>query len=114
MKKLVIACFSIILFLGLGLSSSAYANKNQIAPKEKIEVNGNVEKGQQALGLPGAVKAAGKAATKGGKAAKSAWNNIGSPEKHMVTEAAQKAVGLGKVEKKSDEINEDSEYMFDK
>lgn len=107
MKKLVIACFSIILFLGLGLSSSAYANKNQIAPKEKIEVNGNVEKGQQALGLPGAVKAAGKAA-------KSAWNNIGSPEKHMVTEAAQKAVGLGKVEKKSDEINEDSEYMFDK
>ncbi len=32
----------------------------------------------------------------------------------MVTEAAQKAVGLGKVEKKSDEINEDSEYMFDK
>ncbi|PTK54581.1 hypothetical protein BUZ33_10695 [Staphylococcus haemolyticus] len=107
MKKILITCFSILLFLGIGLSSSAYANKDQIAPKEKIEVNGNVEKGQQALGLPGAVKAAGKAA-------KNAWNNIGSPEKHMVTEAAQNAVGLGKVEKNSDEINEDSEYMFDK
>lgn len=114
MKKALITCFSIVLFLGIGLSSSASANKNQIAPKEKIEVSDNVEKGQQALGLPGAVKAAGKAATKAGKAAKNAWSNIGSPEKHMVTEAAQKAVGLGKVEKNSDKINEDSEYMFDK
>jgi hypothetical protein len=114
MKKIILTVLSIVCFISIGLSSSAFASKQNISTTKQLEVKSNDHSGNETLAVPGLVKGAVKGGKKAVDAGKHAWKNIPAGDKHMVSEAAQNAITMGGVEKDAKKTSDDYEYIFDK
>jgi len=105
-KRILSSTLAAGLVISVGLSSSAFAANHDVKAQNKITVVdskiGTVDSEPQWM-----VKAAGSAV-------KNAWNAIPAGDRYMVTEAIQRMIGLGGVQKDQNFDNEDLEYLFDK